>query len=428
MRLLFTYLLVVVLALLFLLPAQCADQPDRAPTPDTDTITVSRDDFEAMKARLDQLEKEVAELKQHTAVATTPAPSPGEAGTASEAAPASGSPGGGKYLALPDISFVAQAVGKITSDRHDEMQNRLRLREAEIGIQGYVYPNVKADAFIAMSPEEDEAAQVEEAYLSYIGVTNGMNLYVGRKHVTFGRTNLLHNHSWPYVEQPLVLRNLVAEESLTGDGLDISYTLPTPGSLFAQLDLGTWTGSGEGETSNLPEVMVGPGASFDRFNTARLWTSYPITENSEFELGSSYAHGQSAEDYAPEGGHATLTGIDATYRHYGAGESRLLLRAEGVTRKEDNDFGTHTAKGYYLFGNLRKDKYASWGLLYDWSEFPQAPDLHESKTSLIWTKQFSEQYYLRVQASHGSRPEAHSYNQILLQWVWGVGPHTHSLE
>ncbi|MEI6501844.1 MAG: hypothetical protein WCP21_12555, partial [Armatimonadota bacterium] len=87
-----------------------------------------------------------------------------------------------------------------------------------------------------------------------------------------------------------------------------------------------------------------------------------------------------------------------------------------------------TATGYYLFGNLRRDKYSSWGALYDWSEFPQAPNLHESATSLIYTKQFSEQYYIRLQGTHGSRPGDGSYDEAWLQWVWGVGPHTHNLE
>ena len=75
-----------------------------------------------------------------------------------------------RQLLLPDISLVVQARGKLSSDNRDEMRNRLRLSEAEIGIQGYVYPKVKADAFITMSPAEDAAAQVEEAYLTYLGL------------------------------------------------------------------------------------------------------------------------------------------------------------------------------------------------------------------------------------------------------------------
>jgi len=417
--------------------AWAQEQPAKT---DQSTITIPKSEFEAIKARLEAVERDLQELKEKVAApqavppAEIPPAAPAEQPPA--AAPEVGPPalptpsgGAGRALMLPDISLIVQAKGKLTTDKRDDARNRVRLTEAELGIQGYVYPNVKADAFIAMSPAEDEAAQVEEAYLTYLGASKGLNLYVGKKHVAFGRTNLVHNHSWLYVNAPKVLQNLVAEESLGGEGLAISYLLPTKSDLFAQLDLGTWTGEGPGEASNLPNIVKGPGANFaDRFNTARLWTSYPVTENSELELGGSYAGGAAAPLNGAGDGHARLTGVDLTYRRFGEGTSRLLLRTEAVWRHQSSDAGDRGAMGYYLFGNYRKTKYASLGLLYDWSQFPQAPDLHETALSLIWTKQFSEQYYLRLQGTHGSRPGDSSYEELWLQWVWGVGPHTHNLE
>jgi hypothetical protein len=403
--------------------SESSDQGERAFTsPQAETIAVPREEWDALKAEVADLRRELEALK--AGAPTQPGATEGE--TAFPSAPASA---GGRHLALPDISLIVQAKGKLSSDKRDDARDRVRLCEAELGVQGYVFPNVKADAFIAMSPAEETAAQAEEAYLTYLGLRQGLNLYVGKKQVAFGRTNLLHCHSLPYVRRPLALRNLVGEEGLNGQGVAVSYLLPTTGDLFAQLDLGTWTGEGPGESSELPGILVGPGAGFsDRFNTARVWASHPVGESNEFELGGSYARGP-AEGYATEGsGHATLSGLDLTYRHFGEGDSRLLLRGESVWRREANDVAGSTAKGYYLFGNYRPDKYRSLGLLYDWSEFPQAPDLHESALSLILTQQFSEQYYLRLQGTHGSRPGDSSYNEISLQWVWGVGPHTHNLE
>lgn len=352
----------------------------------------------------------------------------GPAPPTTPAHPAPPSAPSGRYLSLPDISLVVQAVGKVSTDTRDDQRSRLRLQEAEVGIQGFVYPDVKADCFITMSPAENQNANVEEAYLSYLGLGNA-TVQVGEKHVPFGRTNLLHNHSWLYVHQPLVLRNLVAEESLSGQGLNVSYVLPTPQNYFAQLDLGSWTGQGAQPYTNLPALMIGPGADFsDRFYTARLWTSGALNDSTELELGGSYANG-SAPGLAMVGnGDARLTGLDVTFRHFGEGTARLLLRGEAVWRKEQIGGGSDTAKGYYLFGNWRSNKYASWGLLLDWSEFPQAPNLHESAASLIYTQQFSEQYYMRLEGTHGSRPGDAAYNELSLQWVWGVGPHTHNLE
>jgi len=402
------------------------------------TVTISKEEFDALKARLDQLEQEVRQLK---AAQTQPAPEPAQTAAAepAETPPAAAEPttepAGGRQLQLPDISLIVQAKGLATDDRNDPAKQKIELSEAELGIQGYVYPNVKADAFIAASPAEDEPAQVEEAYLTYIGALKGLNINVGKKHVPFGRTNLLHNHSWLYVRQPYVLANFVAPESLAGQGANFSYVLPTGSDLFAQLDLGVWANGTEGEPSDLPDIMAGPGANVtDRFNTARLWASYPVAENSEIEIGGSYLDGQSKREADPATGvllpadYVHIKGVDLSFRRFGEGSRRLLLRGEHFWRTGTTDSNDALAKGYYLFGDYRWSKYGSLGLLYDWSEFPQDVTRHESAMSLILTKQFSEQYYLRLQATHGRRPDCGLFNELWLQWCWGMGPHTHNLE
>jgi hypothetical protein len=427
------HICIVTVCLLVLSQASWSqDTPGSEGTQSTeDTVTVSREEFESLKAA-------VAELQQLLKRETPPQPaglepsdeaSDTDTGSAYATSPAQ-SDAGGRHLTLPDISLIVQAKGKATTDGSDPAKQKLQLTEAELGIQGFVYPNVKADAFVAGSPSEDEAFQVEEAYLTYLGLAKGLSVNIGEKHVPFGRSNLLHNHSWLYARQPLVISNFVASESLAGQGVNVSYLLPTKSDLFAQLDLGVWANGTEGEQSGLPDIVAGPGANLtDRFVTARLWTGYPVSERGELELGGSWAGGKSNEDPVTlDADHVHLTGVDLGYRHFGEGDERLLLRGEYFRRTGITDSNGDTAEGYYLFGNFRKDKYSSVGLLLDWSEFPQATNLHESALSLIYTKQFSEQYYLRLQATHGSRPDCGGFNELWLQWVWGVGPHTHNLE
>lgn len=406
---------------------------DNQPAPN-DTVTVSKQEFDALKARVADLEQKLDQVpgtQAHMQPAEAPVIVPESTAPAESDTTASA---GGKHLALPDISLVVQAEGLATNDRNDPAKQKLQLTEAELGIQGYVYPNVKADAFITGSPSENSPFQVEEAYLTYQGVLRGLNVNIGEKHVPFGRTNLLHNHSWLYTRQPLAIQNLVASESLSGQGANFSYLLPTKSNLFAQLDLGVWANGDEGEATDVADFgntpPVGPGARLtDRFETARLWTSYPVSANGELELGGSWAGGKSNEDMLTlQTDHVQLEGVDLTYRHFGEGASRLLLRGENFWRRGTTDSDNKLTTGYYLFGNYRWDKYGSVGLLYDWSEFPQAAELHESALSLILTKQFSEQYYLRMQAIHGSRPDDPHFNELWLQWCWGVGPHTHNLE
>jgi len=411
------------LSVLLIAPTWAAEPVDPQPAA---TVTVPRAEWEAVKTELQSLRRELEELKASSAAPPPAAPEPSSPAAAQ---PAPSPTGGGRSLLLPDISLIVQAQGLVSSDRRDPDRDKLLLREAELGIQGYVYPNVKADAFIAASPAEDASAQVEEAYLTYLGLGRGLNLSIGQKHVPFGRTNLLHPHSWPYARQPLAITNLVGPESLVGAGANASYLLPTRGELFAQLDLGFWAPAGHSHAEHEGEAAprageqalpVGTGAGFhDHFQTARLWLGRPLGPDGEGEVGGSYAWGP-----GEEGTRVRLLGWDVSYRRFGSANRRLLLRGEQLWRREAGN----TARGYYLLGQQRLDKHDSVGLLYDWSQYPQVPSEHESAASLILTRQFNEQYYLRLQASRGSRPGDASYWEGRLQWVWGVGPHTHNLE
>ncbi len=339
---------------------------------------------------------------------------------------------GGRFQQLPDISFILQAKSKFADDKADPEKQKLRLTDAELALQSYVYPNVRLDAFIAGSPAESGHSHfgIHEAFITYLALIRNLNVVIGQKFVPFGRVNQLHNHSWLYARQPLALSNLVSPESLAGQGILFDYNLPVSAELFARLDVGFWANGSEGEESNLPNIMVGPGAGVtDRFRTIRLWLAKSLGDITEIEIGWSWAGGSSEEDAATlVRNYVHLGGLDLSYRVFGRGARRLLLRGEYIWRKGTLDSDGVRAKGYYLLADYRWNRYNSVGFLYDWSEFPQDVSRHESAVSLILTRQFSEQYYVRLQATHGYRPNADSYNELWLHWAWGIGPHTHNLE
>lgn len=365
--------------------------------------------------------------------------------------------GSNRYLLLPDISFIANLVGHTGNDRRDPDRDKLRFEEGELALQSFVYPGIRAQAFIVFA---DGEAVIEEGYLNaqnlgFVGLNNvPVSLTLGRRKVPFGRVNQLHPHSWLYTVQPYALSNLVSGESLTGDGAYFSYLLPT-GKLFAQLDAGFWSQSESTEDFDAQAdpsqaIITSPGAGFqDKFGTVRLWTATEALGGS-LEIGGSLAGGRGV-GYAPAGfGGARaarlpgrsrqtgdpltisprilLSGLDLTYRRAGRGASRFLLRGEYLNhRQKEGDF-SQTAQGYYVFADQRLNAQNEIGLRYDWSEFPYAPGLHESAVSLIGTHQFTEQFYARVQLIQGERPGKSSFTEGWLQFVFGFGPHTHTLE
>jgi hypothetical protein len=105
---------------------------------------------------------------------------------------------------------------------------------------------------------------------------------------------------------------------------------------------------------------------------------------------------------------------------------RLLLRGEYFKYKP-RGLPTTSADGYYALANMKLDARRDIGLLYEKSDFPNAPGQRENALSLLFTKQLTEQFYVRLMGTRGERA-GDSYNELRLQFTAGLGPHTHSLE
>jgi hypothetical protein len=408
-----------------------------------ETVTVPR-------AMWEQLLRDVEDLKKTRAA--TPAPSipvasppvalPGPTASSNPAASA----GARNYLLLPDISFIGNSSYLASTDKRDEGRNSLET-EGEIGIQGFVYPNVKYDTFITGSPSEGEFG-IEEGYMTYLGAAKGLNVQIGRKFAPFGRTGELHPHSWLYSRQFLARQNLVAGEALSGNGINLNYLLPTGKSFFARLSLGAFSAGEEGggriNSSDPSDPFEGGGpnrigSALSRFYNARLWMGKSLSDNDEVELGFSRASGRAALDNLTgtdagggetvEGaaGRVKLTGVDFSFRHFMGVNKRLLLRSELFKYKPRN-LPTVDARGYYVMGNYRLNRFNDVGLIYENSDFVNGPNLKETATSLIYTRSFNERYYVRFTGTQGDRPGEDNYKEGRVQFVIGLGPHTHELE
>lgn len=424
-------------------------QPVTPPTNSGETVTIPRSDLEAMRAQQAEMQRQIDELKrivggaqgavQAAPVPTDIPPATVEDTTGTDDGTRSTATGNRNYLLLPDISFNAQAKARYSSDRRDEDRRRASLSEAELAFQSDIYPGVRAEAYIVAEPGEDVPFGLEQGFLDFLGIRKGLNIRVGRDFTPFGRTGRQHTHSWLYARQLIPIRNIVAPEELGGDGVLFSYALPTKGRLFAQAHFGAYNGlAGNSEISSSPfgdDLPIGTGSGYnDRFYLGKFQLAHPIGANGELELGTSYTRGRSGVDDDTGtnrgNGRVDLLGLDASYRRFLSGGKRLLLRTEYFrnTPSRGLQAAVSRASGYYGLANYRFSKYADLGLLYENSGFPQAIGRREKALSLIYTKQLTEQFYIRLHGTRGDRPGQGGYNEATLQFTWGLGPHTHNLE
>lgn len=328
---------------------------------------------------------------------------------------------------LPDISFVGDITGKLSDDRNDEEKNKILFREVELSLQGYIYPKMRADVFLAMHRHNDKMeAELCEGYVSFLDLGNNFSLKAGKIHVDFGKINKIHSHHRPYADQPQVITNFLGKYGLVGEGAVLSYLLPT--KKFAQVDLGTWyieTHHHNEEENHNEEFSLA-----DKIHTAKLWTSHPLSEISELEIGLNFAKGKGAH-FKEHKDNVQIYGIDLTYKKWPSTYKRILLQNEIFFLRRDIPDGKIKRSGFYSFANYKMDKYYNFGIRYDNTEdaFPHDDDVNVAEKSenisFIATRNLTETTKLRLQYKYDIK---NKNNSLYLQLQFGIGPHSHPLQ
>jgi hypothetical protein len=275
----------------------------------------------------------------------------------------------GRLLLLPDISLIGNLVGHLSNDKRDGERDKLRLDEVEIGIQSFVYPGIRADAFFVFGRRRGDRGR---RILDRSKHWSGQSAAVGHGGAAQGAVrsrNQLHPHSWPYIVQPYVLSNLVSGESLTGDGAtyliccrraDCSRSLD---AWFLEPYRSRPKTSTHRPIRRRIRYVAGRGLG-RQVSDAALWTAAE-TLGGSLELGGSLARGRGVGGFTPrrseDGGDGSAASRFAatcplclssrqvgflpgathdptfrpgsTYRGPGRGASRLLLRGEYVRHR-----------------------------------------------------------------------------------------------
>ena len=359
-----------------------------------------------------------------------------------EAAPPSGMRGAPANL--PDVSVIGEIYG-FTGDGEYADMNKVLFNSAELALQGYLYPKMRTDIIFAMHKHDEELEwELEEAKVTGNQILGNLGLVAGKSLVGIGKVNTLHPHHRSYFSQPAVLNNFFGDHGLMAEGLQLNYLMPLP--FFAQVSVGAWQGgehthshaSEEPETADILDVTgstvtvaLYEEEESEEFSlageiyTGRLWTSFPLSSISELEVGLNMAKGNGAH-FEHHMDNVKVQGIDLTFKRWPTAHKRFIWQIELYQMKREVPVGELERTGYYTFLGYRLNKYWETGLRYDSSE-NVLPDLVETESaSLILTKKMTETTYLRAEYQNYSKPEKE--NKVYLQFVWGIGPHSHPLE
>lgn len=221
-------------------------------------------------------------------------------------------------LLNPNISLIGDIRGNFGRDFEPDAR-AFQLHEAEIGIQAPIDPYARADAFIAISPEE--GIDLEETYITFQTLPAGIQAKVGKFRSNFGKFNRVHLPETQFGDRPLVTQTYFGEEGLAGVGISLSVMVPNRW-VYLNLDVeatslpeeapafGLEPPPAPGGAASEEELITG-GRRRDLMYLSRLGTFLDLGESANITLGGTYATGV----YNEVGTLRThMQGIDVTLR------------------------------------------------------------------------------------------------------------------
>ena len=360
----------------------------------------AEDQAKAQEERIRKLEEEVRALKEAQAA---PKPEPMQLGGA----------GGSAAKAMnPDISLNGDFLGSIG---HNDVRPvpGLEMHEAELGIQSVIDPYARGDVFISFG---ETGVSVEEAFITLTALPGEFVAKIGKMRADFGKVNITHNHALAWTDRPLVTENLVnGEDGIDDMGVSVSRILPAPGDIFLEATAQMF----RGDSGDLFKSSQKSDVSF----VGHLRGYKDLTENTNLELGYSYAQGHNDQ------GHVFMTrlhGIDVSLRWKPLRRSiynSFLWRSEFVWSQRDQLPTQQRAFGMYSSIEYRLDQRWTVGSRFDWSErATQATQLDRGASALL-TYTMSEFSQVRGQYRFTRYDGHQDANEIRLQLIFVMGAH-----
>ncbi|HEV7240240.1 MAG TPA: hypothetical protein VGQ36_13455 [Thermoanaerobaculia bacterium] len=308
----------------------------------------------------------------------------------------------------PDISVV----GTFISHAGDNFEERapIALDEVEVAYEAFIDPYAKGRFFIAVTPEE---VDVEEGYAQFVTLPWGLTAKAGKSKATFGKANLWHTHTRPWIDQPMMLTRFLGEEGLADVGLSVSKSIDNPFGAFVEATGEVYSGDAEG--------TFGRASNNDLLYNTHLKFFRDLGENSNVEVGTSWARGTLPESE----GHNRLAGVDVTYRWKPLSRAiynSFVARVEALAN-ERSDFD-RTLYGYYASADYQVARRWFVGARVDradrFFEDDRFRDHGISGTITFWPSEFSQ---LRGQYRRTKFGNGPTFDEILFQLQFAIGAH-----
>jgi hypothetical protein len=323
----------------------------------------------------------------------------------------------------PDISINGDFLGTFSTNRDDDFDDDIRIRELEISFSGAVDPYTTATAIVTVGQEENDnefTTDLEEAYLTYVGLPFDLQTRFGQFRSDFGKANPMHLHALPWVDYPLVIQRYFGDEGLSGAGAELSWLIPNPMKQYLLLTYEVF--------SNDNSSMFAGQQANDLTNLLHLKSFYDLSPTSTLELGGSFAVAPNDSGHgAPR---SMIEGVDLTYRWKprDAGLYRaFLFQNEVLFAQADLLEGQESTWGMYSAAEYQFARQFKLGVRYDHTQLPFSSSLHENGYSAYLTFLQSEFVFWRLGYLFTNRNFEQDGDddeqQLFLQLNWTLGTH-----
>lgn len=338
----------------------------------------------------------------------------------------------------PEIGVVADVVGRLSEEEpedpfgEDEGIDRLSFREAEIVFGAFVDPFTRGDFAFVFSDSEDP--EIEEAYISFLGIPGRIRARVGKFRSKIGKMNLKDLNALPSVTEPLVIQEYLGEEGMSLTGVNVSRIF----------------GAGPLALEASAEVLEGgqnvtfSGVRSEPIYVGRFRGFVDFTPRANFEVGLDYARGKRHADPAfdPEVDpivlrRAEIRGVDVTYKWKRSTSAAVMVTGEAYRVERPTEAGDPNApdvRGGFLHADVRFAPRWSAGGRYDRVEpldLPQDPTLpHDDRAgyAAFATYHQSEFMYIRLQYQLAREPDGFRNDEFFVQFRAQIGVDRHGLQ